>query len=70
MTESIDYNKLLEIADDELAIHLLINLKYIVIVADPRSPIRNMPHSTNLVFCETNVMFYPYNAEAATYHYF
>ena len=58
MTERIEYNTILEGTDDEGAIHLFINFKCTVIVADPISPIRNMPHSTRLVFCETNVRYY------------
>ena len=56
MNENIESNAILEGTDDEVSIHLLINIKYIVIVTDPGSPIRNMPHSTSLVFCETNAL--------------
>ena len=52
-TERIESYKILEVTDDEGAIHLLINIKYTVIAADPVSPIRNMPNTMNLVFCET-----------------
>ena len=45
--------KMLEVTDDEGAIHLLIGLKYTMIVADTGSPILNMPHFTRPVFCET-----------------
>ena len=45
----------MEVTDDEVGIHLLIGIKYKVIVADTGSPILNIPHSTSLVFCETKV---------------
>ena len=57
------------VTDDEGAIHLLINLKYTVIVADTGSLILTTPHSTSLVFCENNVRDTQYKTEAATYHY-
>ena len=60
---------MLEVTDEEGAIHLLINRKYTVIVADTGSPILNTQHSTILVFCETNVIYYQYKTEADTYHY-
>ena len=65
----IYYNTILEVTDDEVAICLLLNPKYIVIVVEPVSPVLNMPHSMILVFYETNVIYYQYNTEAATYHY-
>ena len=55
ITERIESYKILEVNDDEGAIQLLINIKYTVIVADTGFPIRNTPHSTSLVFYETNV---------------
>ena len=58
MTERLDYNTILEVTDDEREIHLLLNLKYIVIVVDPVSPIRNTPHSMSLLFYKTNVIYY------------
>ena len=54
MTERIDSNKTLEGTDDEVEIKLLINIECTVIVIEPVSPIRNTPHSTSPVFCETN----------------
>ena len=53
MNETIESNTILEVTDDKGEINLLINLKYTVIVADPVPPIRNTPHYTRLVFCET-----------------
>ena len=58
MTEGVESNKLLEVTDDEWTIHLLINLKYTVVVADNGYPMQNTPHYTSLVFCETNVRYY------------
>ena len=55
MTERLDSNTILEGADDELGIKVILNLKYTVIVVEPVSPIWNTPHSKSLVFCETNV---------------
>ena len=60
MNERLESNTTLEGTNDEGEIHFLLNLKHIVIVVDPVSPIRNMPHSTNLVFCGTNVRYYQY----------
>ena len=70
MTVSIESNTILEVTDDEVATHLLINVKYIVIVAEPAPPIQNTPHSTSLVLCETIVIFSQYNTKKATGHYF
>ena len=50
ITERIESCNLLEVTDDEVAIHLLVDLKYTVIVAYTRSPILTMPHSTSLGF--------------------
>ena len=61
MNEKIESNTILEVTDDEGSIQLLINIKYIVIVADTGSPIINTPHSTILSFCETNVIYFKYN---------
>ena len=58
--ESIEYNTTLEGNDDEGEVHLLINIKCTVILVEPVSPIRNTPHSTSLVLCETNVIYYQY----------
>ena len=69
ITEIIDYNTLSEVTDDEVEIHLLINIKCIVILLDPVFHIRNTPHSARLVLCETNARYYKYNTEAAIYHY-
>ena len=51
MTEKLEYNKILEGADYEGAIHLLLNFKYTLIVVEPVYPILNTPHSTIIVFC-------------------
>ena len=51
ITERIESCKNLDITDDEVAIHLLVGLKYTVIVTYIGSPIITMPHSTSLVFC-------------------
>ena len=59
----------MEVTDDKEAIYLLVGLKYTVIVEDPRSPIRNTPHSMSLVFYETKVRDPQYKTELATYHY-
>ena len=56
-TERIDSYKVLEVTDDEGAIHLLIGLKFTVIVKNPSSSILNMPYSKSLVFYETNVIY-------------
>ena len=65
-TERIESYKILEVTDDEGAIHLLINIKYTVIAADPVSPIRNIPNTMRLGFCETIIRYYQYKSEAAT----
>ena len=44
MTERIYSNTVLEVTDDKGLIHLLINLKFIVIVVDPDSPFQNIQH--------------------------
>ena len=44
ITEGIEYYNILELTDDEGSIHLIINIRYTVIVVDPNSPIRNTPH--------------------------
>ena len=55
ITERIESCKMLEVNDDEGEIHLLVGIKYTVIVADTTPPIITTPHSTSLVFCETRV---------------
>ena len=70
MNESIESNTTLEVNCDEVSIHLLINIKYKVTVVDTVYPILNMPHSTSLLFCETNVRYYQYNTETYIVHYF
>ena len=70
MTERIDPNTTLEVTDNEGAIHLFINLKCTVMVADPGSPILSMLHSKSLVFCETIIIYSPYKTDASTDHYF
>ena len=62
----IESYTVLEVTDDEGAIHLLINM----IVADPAPTIRNKPQSTSLVFCETTIRYSHYKTEADTDHYF
>ena len=69
MTESIESNKILEGTDYEGEIHLLINIKYTVIVVDTVSPIINNPHYMILVLGETNVRYCQQNIEATKYHY-
>ena len=69
MTKNIEYNELLEVSEDKGVIHLVINLKYIVKVVEAGFPFKNTPHSTNFVFCETNVRYYQYNTEAVVHHY-
>ena len=61
----IEPYKILEVTGYEGAIHLPLYLKYTVIVVDDVFPTRNMPHSTSLVFCETNVRYFQYKTEAA-----
>ena len=71
MNERIESNSIFEVIYDEEAIHLIITIKYTVIVSDPRFPIINNPHSmSSLVFCKTMVRNYQLKTEAATYHYF
>ena len=70
ITESINYNTILEVNDENGEIYLLINLKYVtVVVADTAPPFKSTPHSTSIVFCETNVKHFQYNIEEATDHY-
>ena len=64
ITERIESYTILEVIDDEGLIHLLVNLKYKVIAADPGSYIRNTPHSTSCVFCKTKVRNSQHNTEA------
>ena len=70
MTERIEPSTILEVTDNEGAIHLLINMKPTVMVEDPGYPIQNTPHPTSLVLCETIIKHSQYNTGAATYHYF
>ena len=69
LTEIISSCTVLEVTDDEGEIHLLINIKYTVIVAGTVTPILTMPHFTSLVLCETNVVDYQYKKEASTDQY-
>ena len=69
MTENIEYNTILEVSDDKIVIHLVINIKLIMKVVKPVFLFQNTPHSTNFVFCETNVRYSQYNTEADMYHY-
>ena len=55
ITESIYSCKILEVTDDDGAIHLLIGLKYTVIMADTGSPVLTKPHFISLALCETKV---------------
>ena len=55
MAESIESNTILENTDDEGVIQVLLNLRYIVIVVELVSSIKNYPYSTSLVFNETIV---------------
>ena len=54
ITERIESHKILEVTDDEGEIHLLINIKYKLIVVEPGFPFKNTSHSTGLVFYKTN----------------
>ena len=69
ITESLESNTILEGNYDEGEIHLILNLKYIVIFLEPVSPIIKSPNSMRLFLCETNVRDYQCKTEAATYHY-
>ena len=51
LNESIYSYTVLEVAGDEGAIHLLINIRYTVIVVDAGSPILTTPYSGILFFC-------------------
>ena len=64
ITERIESCKILDVTDDETAIHLLMGIKYTGIVTEPSSPIRNTPHSMSHVFCETKAINYQHNTEA------
>ena len=70
MTEMIDSNEILEVNDDKIVTHLLIDLKHIVKVEDPWPPFRNKPHSTRTFFSEINVRGDQYKTEGNTYKYF
>ena len=61
MNERIEFNNILKVADIEGLIHLLINIKFKVIVEDPGSPTRNIPHSPCLILCKTNIIYPKYN---------
>ena len=67
--EIIESHTVLEVTNDRGEIHLLINLKYTVMVADDGSPILTTPYSTRLVFCETNIRGYQYKTKADTDYY-
>ena len=69
MTENIESNIILEVTDDEGEIQLLMSLKCAVIVAETAPPIRNTPHSTSRLLCETKVENYQHKTETTTYHY-
>ena len=57
MTESIDSNTIVEDTDDKVVIHLIINIKCIVIVADLGFPFLNIPHDMGIVFRKTRVRY-------------
>ena len=69
ITYRIEYNKILEGTDDEVRIHLLIDIKCAVIVVEPVSPIQNTPHFMRLFFCENNIRDHKYKTEAGKDHY-
>ena len=69
MTENIEYNTILEVSDDKIVIHLVINIKLIMKVVKPVFLFQNTSHSTNFVFYETNIRDSQYNTEEAVYHY-
>ena len=62
-TESIEYTNILEVNCGKVLTYLLINTKCIVTVGEPGTPFRNIPHSTRLVLCETNVRDYQYKTK-------
>ena len=70
MTEIIESNNILEDTDDEGEIHVLLYFKYTVMVVQPVSPIKNIPHSMRVVFFETIIRYYQHKTEAAPYYYF
>ena len=55
ITERVESYKIMEVTDYEGEIHLIIGIKYKVIVADTGIPILTTPHSTSFVLCETRV---------------
>ena len=59
----------MEVTDDKGVIHLLINLKCILILVDPITPFQNVPHSTIFVWFEINIRDYQYKIEADIDHY-
>ena len=70
ITKCIESNSIVEVTDDKGSIHLLIDIIFAAIVEEIGSPIRNMPHSTSLVFFETIVVYHQYKTEASTDHHF
>ena len=65
MTENIKSNTISEAPDDKVIIHLLIHIKFAVIVVYPILPFINTPHYISLVLCQTKVIYYQYNLEAS-----
>ena len=59
----------MEVTGDEGEIYLLIGIKGTGMVIDPRSPIRNTPHSMSRVFCKTKVGNCQNKTEDTTDHY-
>ena len=64
ITVRIESYEILEVTEYEGEIHLLTGIKYTVTVKDTGSPILTTPHSTSLVFCETNVRDPQYKTDA------
>ena len=69
MNERVKSTKILQVTDYNGVIHLIINLKDTVIVGDPGSHFRNIPHSTRLFFCETNGIYSQYRTKTTKYPY-
>ena len=59
----------MEVTDDEVSTHLLIIIKFIVIVEDPGSPIKNKPYYKSRVLRETKVENPQHKTEATIDHY-
>ena len=59
------YNKFLGVSGDKVVIHLLINLRFIVIVVYYDYPFPNIQNSTSFFLSETNAKYTRYNIEMA-----